>query len=64
MNIGSVFYNTTDEGKQYMNVVLDEVVKELYPALKELKITLKENENRSENAPIYHISMYKPKPKV
>lgn len=63
MDIGSVFYNTTEDGKEYFSVALDDVIKKIFPALKELRITMKEipADKRTENSPFYRISMYKPK---
>lgn len=63
MDIGSVFFNATDDGKTYMSVVLDDVIKEIYPILKEIRFSLIEipEEKRKENSPIYKVSAYKPK---
>lgn len=65
MDIASVFYNATEDGKEYFSIALDDVVKEIFPELKELKISMKEipAENRTDNSPFYRISIYKPKPK-
>lgn len=65
VQIGSAFYNQTDEGKEYYSVVLDDAIKELHPILKANRFVLKEipPETRNENSPIFRLEMYKPKEK-
>jgi uncharacterized protein (DUF736 family) len=65
MNIGAVFSNISENGNSYMSVVLNEEIKELFPALKNLRITLKEidESERKENSPYYRVELYKPKTK-
>lgn len=65
LDIASVFFNATDEGKTYMSIVIDDVFKEIYPILKDIRFSLIEipDEKRKENSPIYKISAYKPKEK-
>ena len=62
-NIAGVFYNVTEDGKEYYNVKFNDAFLELCPQLKNLKFTMKEtpNETRKENSPVFKISMYKPK---
>lgn len=62
---GSGFYNMKEDGEEYYNVVIDDVLKEICPILKELKITMKETpvETRKENSPIFKFYIYKPKEK-
>lgn len=65
MNIGSGFYNITENGTNYISISLDETILELYPNLQKVKFALNEipaNEQK-ENGPHYRLSMYKPKPK-
>ena len=62
MNIGAVFSNISENGNSYMSVVLNEEIKELFPALKNLRITLKEidESERKENSPYYRVELFKP----
>ena len=65
MNIGSAFYNATDDGKMYISISIDESILELYPALQNVRFALNEipETDRKENSPNYRLSMYKPKKK-
>ena len=62
MNIGAVFSNISENGNLYMSVVLNEEIKELFPTLKNLRITLKEiyEAERKENSPYYRVELFKP----
>lgn len=65
MNIGSAFYNATDDGRMYISISLDEAILQLYPALKTVRFALNEipEADRKENSPNYRLSVYKPKEK-
>ena len=65
MNIGSGFYNTSENGKMYISISLDESILEIYPVLKNVRFALNEIpvEEQKENSPQYRVSMYKPKQK-
>lgn len=65
IDVASAFYNINDDEKEYYNVVVDDVLKELCPILKELKIIMRETplETRKENSPIFKFTIYKPKEK-
>ena len=65
MNIGSGFYNATDDGRMYISITLDEAILQLYPALKNVRFALNEipETDRKENSPNYRLSVYKPKEK-
>lgn len=65
METGSIFYNTSENGETYMNLVFDPVLVDKMDVLKGLKFPVKEIplENRSENSPIYKVFAYKPKEK-
>ena len=66
MKIASVFYNQTEEGKEYYNVKFDDTFLELNPNLKNLKFSMREIplETRKENGPVFEISSFLPKPKT
>ena len=64
MDIGAGFVNyNVEKGTESISIVLDDTVKELFPQLKELKISLNENKNKGDNekAPAYRVNLYKPK---
>jgi uncharacterized protein (DUF736 family) len=65
MNIGSGFYNATENGKMYISISLDEAILELHPELKQVRFSLLEipQEERKDNSPHYRLSVYKPKTK-
>lgn len=66
IDAGGAFYNMKENGDEYYNVVVDDVIKELCPILKELKITMRETplKTRKENSPIFKFMIYKPKEKI
>lgn len=67
MDIGAVFFNTSQTGNAYMDIVLEDMIKdaiiEKFPYMKDYKYTLKEVERKTDNSPVYKISSYKPKKK-
>ena len=65
MNIGSGFYNATENGKMYISIAIDESILEIYPILKNVRFALNEipADEQKENSPQYRVSMYKPKQK-
>ena len=65
LDIAGVFYNATEEGKEYYNIKFDDAFLELCPQLKGSKYLMKETpiETRKENSPIFKLTMYKPKSK-
>ena len=66
-DIGAVFYNTSQSGNSYMEIVLEDMIKdaivEKFPYLKDYKYSLKEVERKTDNSPVYKISSYEPKKK-
>lgn len=62
MRIGSIFWNVSEKGDEYGSVVLDDVIKSLHRVFRENRISIKEipADKRSENSPMFEISMYKP----
>lgn len=64
MDIGAGFVNyNVEKGTESISIVLDETIKEIYPAFKELRISLIENKNKGDNekAPAYRVTLFKPK---
>lgn len=64
MEIGAGFVNyNVEKGTESISIVLDDAIKEIYPAFKELRISLIENKNKGDNekAPAYRVTLYKPK---
>lgn len=61
MDIGTVFYNTSENGETYMSLVFDPVLVEKIPVLQGLKFSLRETERKDDNSPIYRVLAYKPK---
>lgn len=57
MRIGGVWAKTTENGKEYLSASIDKAILTLYPQLKDFSFTLWENENQTENAPLYYIDM-------
>jgi uncharacterized protein (DUF736 family) len=64
MEIGAGFVNyNVEKGTENISIVLDEAVKEIFPQLKEVRISLIENKNKGDNekAPAYRVTLFKPK---
>lgn len=64
MQIGTGFHKATEEGKEFISVSIDEVVKLQYPMLNEINITLWQNsDKRSEKSPDWSVQIQKKKPR-
>lgn len=66
LEIASVFYNVSEDGKEHYNIKFDDAYLEHYPHLKNLSHAMREIpiEQRKENSPVFKISQYKPNQKV
>lgn len=65
MEVASIFYNTSENGETYMNLVFNPVLVDKIDVLKGIKFSVKEIplENRTEKSPIYKVLAYLPKDK-
>ena len=60
MKIGSGWTKNTENGDTYISIALDEVIGELYPALKDCFINLwhvKKEDRKGENSPSWTVSL-------
>lgn len=66
MRIGNAWTKTSEEGKTFISVALDEVILEKYPFLKNCFINLwyiPSEERKNENSPDWNINLSVKKPK-
>lgn len=62
MQVGTGFHKVTEEGKEFISISLDEVIKFQYPMLNEINITLWQNtDKRSDKSPDWSLQVQKKK---
>lgn len=62
MQVGTGFHKVTEEGKEFISISIDEVIKLQYPMLDEINITLWQNtDKRSDKSPDWSLQVQKKK---